>query len=105
MGIKNVYIESYGCSANLNNSEIISGLLQRAGLFIVKNQKIADFAIINTCIVKGPTEERMLLRIRELSKRFNAKLIVTGCMPDVLSDDIRRISQNHLWLAATTYIK
>ena len=67
MEIKNVYIESYGCSANLNNSEIISGILQRAGLFIVSNPKIADFAIINTCIVKGPTEERMRARIKELN--------------------------------------
>lgn len=92
MEIKNVYIESYGCSANLNNSEIIAGLLQRAGLFTVKNPKIADLAIINTCIVKGPTEKRMFLRIRELSKKFNAKLIVTGCMPDVLSNEIRKIS-------------
>jgi MiaB-like tRNA modifying enzyme len=92
MEIKNVYIESYGCSANLNNSEIISGLLQSAGLFIVSNPKIADLAIINTCIVKGPTEERMRARIKELARKFGSRMIVSGCMPDALSDEIKKIS-------------
>lgn len=80
--IKNIYIETYGCSANQNNSEIIAGLLQQAGINIVKNMKIADVAILNTCIVKSPTEQRMQSRIKEMGKRFS-KFIVTGCMPDV----------------------
>lgn len=92
MEINNIYIESYGCSANLNNSEIIKGLLQQAGLFTTNNPKIADIAIINTCIVKGPTEERMFSRIKELTKSFGGRLIVVGCMPDVLADEIRKIS-------------
>lgn len=92
MEIKNVYIESYGCSANLNNSEIISGILQSGGLFVVSNPKIADLAVINTCIVKGPTEERMRARIKELARKFGPRMIVAGCMPDALPDEIKKIS-------------
>ncbi len=91
--LKNVYIETYGCSANQNNTEIMSGLLQQAGLFITKNPKIADIAIINTCIVKGPTEQRMVNRIKSLSKRFK-KLVVAGCMPDTSAETIRQLAPN-----------
>lgn len=76
----NAYIETYGCAANQNNSEIMIGLLERAGFNIVSDKKIADIAIINTCIVKGPTLQRMISRIKKLGSK---KLIVAGCMPDV----------------------
>lgn len=92
MQIQNVYIETYGCSANQNNSEIIAGILQQAGLFVVKNIKIADMAILNTCIVKRPTEEKMISRIKELGKSFKSRLIVAGCMPDVLVKKIKKIA-------------
>ncbi|MFH0831468.1 MAG: tRNA (N(6)-L-threonylcarbamoyladenosine(37)-C(2))-methylthiotransferase [archaeon] len=90
--LRNAYIESYGCSANKNNSEIIAGLLQQVGLNVVKNLKIADIAIISTCIVKGPTEQRMRDRIERLSKIFSERLIVSGCMPDVESGIIQSLA-------------
>jgi len=92
MQIKNIYIESYGCSANQNNAELIAGLLARAGLNITNNFEIADLAIINTCIVKGPTQQRMQARIAQLSKKFGKKLVVAGCMPDVFSNVIKNIA-------------
>ena len=54
-----IYIETYGCSANQNNSEIIKGLLKQSGYEITNNEKIADILIINTCIVKGKTETKI----------------------------------------------
>ena len=92
MEIKTIYLESYGCSANRNSSEILSGILQRAGLFITINPDIADAAIINTCIVKGPTEQRMLSRIKQLKNKFSSKLIIAGCMPDVQAELIKQIA-------------
>lgn len=90
---KLIYLESYGCSANQNNAEIISGLLERKGFIVVKNPEIkADAAIINTCIVKGPTMQRMIFRIKELAKKFS-KLIVCGCFVDYAknSDIIKKL--------------
>ncbi len=89
--IKNIYIETYGCSANQNNSEIIQGLLEKQGFIIVSRPEIADLAIINTCIVKGPTEHKMISRIKTLS-RFQF-LIVVGCMADVKSEKIKKIAK------------
>jgi MiaB-like tRNA modifying enzyme len=85
----NIYIETYGCSANQNNGEIMAGLLERAGYIIIKDEKNSDINILNSCIVKGPTLQKMLSRVKELSKR---KLIVTGCMPDILSKQILKIA-------------
>jgi len=87
----NIYIETYGCSANQSNSEIMAGLLASAGFNIVKNKDIADVIILNTCIVKGRTEQRMRSCIEGFSKK---KLVVAGCMPSAEADKIKKISPN-----------
>lgn len=91
MEIKIIYLETYGCAANQNNSEIIQGLLERQGFIFVSRPELADMIILNTCIVKGPTMQRMISRIKELARfRF---LIVTGCMPDVESFRIKNLAK------------
>ncbi|MBS3073668.1 tRNA (N(6)-L-threonylcarbamoyladenosine(37)-C(2))-methylthiotransferase [Candidatus Pacearchaeota archaeon] len=88
---KIIYLESYGCSANQNNAEIIAGILEKSGYIIVKNPEIkSDIAIINTCIVKGPTMQRMIFRIKELAKK-HAKIIVIGCFVDYADERIKKL--------------
>jgi MiaB-like tRNA modifying enzyme len=89
--IKTIYLETYGCAANQNNGEILQGLLERQGFIFVSKPEIADMAILNTCIVKGPTRQRMVSRIKKLA-RF-PMFIVAGCMPDVESERIKRIAK------------
>jgi len=96
--IKFIYIETYGCSANQNNSEIIRGKLKEAGLEETNSPEIADFLILNTCIVKGPTENRMKGRILELSK-LGKPLIITGCMPE-----IRKLKGKNIFLLGINHI-
>ncbi len=79
-----IYIESYGCSANLNDAEIMAGLLEKSGFLIVTNPEIADVIIVNTCIVKSKTQTKMYKVIRDLAKQFpHKKLIIAGCLPQV----------------------
>jgi len=80
--IKLISFETFGCSANLNNTEIMKGLVKQAGLEIVENPEIADIIVINSCIVKEPTEKEIERRILEL-KKLGKKIIVAGCMPEV----------------------
>ena len=89
----NVYLETYGCTANQNNSEILAGLLSQAGLSITESIDIADIIIINTCIVKDPTLQTIITRIADLTK-LNKKLIIAGCLPDIeiLAKRIKRIA-------------
>ncbi len=98
---KFIYLETYGCSANLNNSEIIRGLIRQAGLELTNNEKIADLIILNTCIVKSPTENKIKARILELEK-LNKPIIITGCMPDVRAKEL--VSQN-IYLLSNHQIK
>jgi MiaB-like tRNA modifying enzyme len=75
-----VYVEAFGCSANLADSEMIQGLLRRAGHIIAVEPESADASVVLSCTVKTPTQRKMEKRIRELH-RLERPLIVAGCMP------------------------
>ena len=94
-----VYIDTYGCSANQNNSEIIAGLLASNGYKITNNPKIADTHIINTCVVKKKTENKIKRKIQDLEKE-NIKTIVTGCMVDSDSKSISKLNPKSLQLSS-----
>lgn len=95
---KYIYIDTYGCSANQNNSEIIAGLVTQNGYQVTNNPEIADIHIINSCVVKGKTENKIKRRIQDLSKT-KKQTIVTGCMPDSDSKSIKKLNPNALQLS------
>ncbi|WP_456326378.1 tRNA (N(6)-L-threonylcarbamoyladenosine(37)-C(2))-methylthiotransferase [Palaeococcus sp. (in: euryarchaeotes)] len=76
-----VYIETYGCTRNRADAEIMEALLLNAG-YELSNLDSADYVIVNTCAVKDPTEHHMRRRIKELLDG-GKKVIVTGCLPHV----------------------
>ncbi|MFH0949109.1 MAG: tRNA (N(6)-L-threonylcarbamoyladenosine(37)-C(2))-methylthiotransferase [Candidatus Aenigmatarchaeota archaeon] len=86
-----IYIETYGCSSNKNDSAIMSGLLNDAGYKIVNDLDSANLIILNTCIVKSVTENRIRFRVGEL-KKTGKNLIVAGCMAEAESETIRKIA-------------
>ncbi len=90
-----VYIETYGCAANKNNSEIIIGKALGGRHEIVNEIDKADIIIINTCTVKHITEQKMFSRLKKLKEKGN-KVIVTGCMVPYQSDEIERISKDFI---------
>lgn len=76
-----VYCETYGCTANRGDSELILGQLAAAGHEIVPDLGGAEAVIVNTCAVKGKTHQKMLRRLRELRKTGGKHVIVAGCLP------------------------
>ena len=88
---KNVWIEAYGCSANIADSEIISGLLKSQGYNIVNLIEDADLNIIVTCSVKDSTEHKMLHRIKKLTS-YNKPIIVAGCLTKTEREKIESIN-------------
>ena len=74
-----ISIETYGCAMNQADSEIIAGLLEEKG-FLNSRPDDADILIVNTCIVKTPTEVKILRRLNKL-KNSKKKVIVSGCLP------------------------
>lgn len=87
------YMENYGCAANQYDGDIIKTLLVKKGLIEAPSPDKADIIILNTCIVKKATEDRMRERLRKLSK-LDKSLIVTGCMAEALSEKILSIASN-----------
>lgn len=82
--VKKFYIETYGCSANQSHSEVMASSLAANGLRPVEDAKESDVIIINTCIVKTPTENKIRERIKCLISRHpHKKLVIAGCAADV----------------------
>lgn len=75
---QSVYIETYGCSLNVADGELMAGLLNQAGYRIVGNPEHADLVVLNSCTVKDGTFRNFEKRLRELAAR---PLVVAGCIP------------------------
>lgn len=76
-----IYLETYGCSFNQADSEAMAGILESYDFNIVNDIEEADLIIINTCTVKGPTENLFFKRLDLIKKNLkNKKIIIAGCI-------------------------
>jgi threonylcarbamoyladenosine tRNA methylthiotransferase CDKAL1 len=83
-----VFLKSYGCSANLADSQALAGSLVKAGYTLVDSASKADVIIYNTCAVKGPTENRVVAALKRAPK--GKKVIVAGCLPLINLERLKR---------------
>ncbi len=95
----NLYIETYGCQMNQNDTEIVSGIMAEGGYGIAENLNNADIILLNTCSVRDNAEERILNRVETLfhllKKRKTPVILgVIGCMAERLQD--RLLSTNEV---------
>jgi threonylcarbamoyladenosine tRNA methylthiotransferase CDKAL1 len=86
-----VYASVYGCPTNIADYEISLGILKDAGFEIVNSPNESDINIIFTCIVKTPTEQRMVKKIQELTG-LRKPLVVAGCMTKTSQRLIEKMS-------------
>ena len=88
----NIYFVSLGCSKNLVDSEILMGGLKSQDYKIVKDLKLSDTIIINTCgFLDVAREESVdtILECSNLKKQGIVKqLIVMGCFSSRYKDDL-----------------
>tara|TARA_B000000475_G_C16003191_1_gene449713 strand:+ start:215 stop:1507 length:1293 start_codon:yes stop_codon:yes gene_type:complete len=88
----NIYFVSLGCSKNLVDSEILMGGLKSQDYKIVKDLKLSDTIIINTCgFLDVAREESVdtILECSDLKKQGIVKqLIVMGCFSSRYKDDL-----------------
>jgi ribosomal protein S12 methylthiotransferase len=87
-----VLMVSLGCDKNLVDSEVMLGLLKRAGHEITNNEEEAEVIVVNTCaFIKDAQEESIntIIEMGQLKKTGKLqKLIVTGCLSQRYKDDI-----------------
>jgi ribosomal protein S12 methylthiotransferase len=84
---------SLGCPKNLVDSEVMMGILARAGYEITPRAGEADVLVVNTCSFIEPAQKESVDSILEMAeyKKFGRaqKLIVAGCMVERYRHDIR----------------
>ena len=78
-------IKTYGCQANLADTERISGILETMGYSSTEKEEEADLLLLNTCAIRENAENRVfgeLGRLKPLKKTNpNMLLGICGCMP------------------------
>lgn len=94
-----VYIESYGCTFNKADGQIIAGVLKEDDIDIVESIDEADVIIVNTCYVKLPTENKVTYRIQKLQEDFpDKKVIIGGCMVEIDPEKLDKIGPDCSWI-------
>src|ERR1039457_5771370 len=86
---------SLGCAKNLVDAEIMLGSVLQRGMEITARADEADVLIVNTCAFIDSAKEESIDAIlaahqqRGLNKRPHQKLIVSGCMSQRFSHELR----------------
>ena len=87
-----VYIETYGCQMNVNDSEVILSILQDAGYALTEDIGSADVILANTCSIRDNAEQRIWGRIDQFriqkKKRKGVIIGIVGCMAERLKDEL-----------------
>lgn len=77
------FILTMGCQLNENDSEKISGMLEKMGYTRTDTMENADFIVYNTCCVRENAEEKLFGKVGEVKKlkeKKNVILAIGGCM-------------------------
>jgi tRNA-2-methylthio-N6-dimethylallyladenosine synthase len=86
-----VFVRTFGCQMNENDSEHIVGVLVSSGAAKAARPEDADVVIVNTCAVRQKSEEKLysyLGRLSLLKKKRHFVLGVAGCVAQVRKTDI-----------------
>jgi threonylcarbamoyladenosine tRNA methylthiotransferase CDKAL1 len=68
-----VYIDTYGCTFNKADAQIMGGVLKENHIDLVDSPELADVIIVNTCYVKLPTENKVVYKFSSCRKNFQIK--------------------------------
>ena len=89
---KKVYIETYGCQMNVNDSEVVLAILQEEGYTLTENMDEADLILANTCSIRDNAEQRIWGRIDQfrIQKKTRPEVIIgiLGCMAERLKEKL-----------------
>ncbi|TVZ56760.1 tRNA-i(6)A37 thiotransferase enzyme MiaB [Lutibacter sp. Hel_I_33_5] len=88
---KKLFIESYGCQMNMNDSEIVASILSEQGFNTTQNLENADLVLVNTCSIREKAETTVRKRLQKynrVKKHVNPKMKVgvLGCMAERLKE-------------------
>lgn len=88
------HIETYGCQMNVLDSDVVGGILERAGYAPASDPLSADVVLLNTCAVRGGAETRVLNRLEaihgESRKRRGSEALLglMGCVAQAQGEEL-----------------
>lgn len=87
-----IHFISLGCPRNLVDTEVMLGILLRAGYEIAEDLPLADYIVINSCGFLEASRSETLHTVETSLKdrKKGAKLIVTGCMVQTHSSILKK---------------
>ena len=79
------FIQTFGCAANVADSERIATMLESRGMVKADTIDEAQHVVINTCMIRQMAEDRVYGLVNNLTKKklqtgLPQKIVVTGCM-------------------------
>jgi ribosomal protein S12 methylthiotransferase len=86
---------SLGCAKNLVDAEIMLGSVLKRGMQVTSRAEDADILVVNTCAFIDSAKEESIEAIleahhqRDLNRRPNQKLIVSGCLSQRFASQLR----------------
>ncbi|MBE6229111.1 MAG: tRNA (N6-isopentenyl adenosine(37)-C2)-methylthiotransferase MiaB [Bacteroidales bacterium] len=87
-----VFIETYGCQMNVNDSEVVLSVLQKAGYALCDSIEKADVILVNTCSIRDNAEQRIWGRLdvflQEKKRRKGVVVGILGCMAERLKSEL-----------------
>ncbi len=87
---KKLFIESFGCQMNMNDSEIVAAILDKEGYNTTQILEEADLVLVNTCSIREKAETTVRKRLQKYNavKKVNSKMKVgvLGCMAERLKE-------------------
>ncbi|MBI2854245.1 MAG: tRNA (N6-isopentenyl adenosine(37)-C2)-methylthiotransferase MiaB [Chloroflexi bacterium] len=102
------YLWNIGCQMNKSESERLGGYLEAEGYRLVETPRGADLVLMNTCVVRGSAEERVvgelgyLAGLKKRSPRMS--IVVTGCFVESKPGALKeRFPHVDLWFPAGKY--
>lgn len=105
-----VLLISLGCDKNLVDSEVMLGLLNKAGHQLTNDETEADVVVVNTCAFISDAKEESINTIIEMGELKKTgklkKLIVAGCLSQRYKDVImKELPEIDVIIGATNYDK
>lgn len=87
-----IHFISLGCPRNLVDTEVMLGLLLRAGYEVAPDMPEADYIVVNTCGFLEASRKESTDTVRDVlaQRKTTAKLIVTGCMAQTHSAEFKQ---------------
>jgi len=86
---RKLFIESYGCSMNFSDSEIVASIMKDQGFNTTQKLEEADLVLVNTCSIRDKAEQTVRKRLEKynaVKRDLNPKMKVgvLGCMAERL---------------------